>query len=245
MTFTKYSASGNDFVIFHTFINKDYSTLAKELCNRQEGIGADGLIVLIPHEQYNFQWLFYNNDGSDAAMCGNGTRACAHYAVENGLASSELSFLTGAGQIKCSVQGDIVQTQMTPSKVIKEPFEQYGFTWYIIDTGVPHLVSIVDDLNTYDKELASKMRHEHNANVNFAKVIDGEIFVRTYERGVEDETLACGTGMIACFLRAHDLNLVEDETFVYPKSNEQLTLNKTPNHVLFKGKVKKVFQTCI
>ncbi|MEA1914030.1 MAG: diaminopimelate epimerase [Campylobacterota bacterium] len=245
MTYTKYSASGNDFVIFHTFITQDYSKLAQQLCNRQEGIGADGLIVLVPHNEHDFKWLFYNKDGSNADMCGNGTRACAHYAVDNGLALNQLTFLTNAGEISCTVDKDIVQTQMTPAKIIKEEFEQHGYTWHIIDTGVPHLVTIVDDLNTYDKTLASKMRHEHNANVNFAKIVDGEIFVRTYERGVEDETLACGTGLIACFLRAHNLNLVEKETFVYPKSNEQLTVTKTDTTVLFKGKVRKVFQTCI
>jgi diaminopimelate epimerase len=245
MRYTKYSASGNDFVIFHTFINKDYSDLAVKLCNRQEGIGADGLIVLVPHNDYDFKWLFYNSDGSIASMCGNGTRACAHYAVENNLAPNNLSFLTDAGEIKCEVQDDIVQTQMTKPIVLKEPFEQEGLTWYLIDTGVPHLVTIVDDLNIYNKSLAAKMRYQYDANVNFAKIEDKDIYVRTYERGVEDETLACGTGMVASFLRAHQLNLVENKVFVYPKSNEQLTISKIDDQIFFKGRVKKVFDTCL
>jgi len=247
MTYTKYTASGNDFVIFHTFIKKDYSSEAIELCNRTEGIGADGLIVLIPNNEADFEWLFYNSDGSDASMCGNGTRACAHYAYVNNLAPSSMQFLTGAGLIKSNVENDIVETQLTAPLVIKEEFEQDGFTWYLVDTGVPHLVTIVDDLEKYDYDLSSKMRYEYNANVNFAKIENGEegkiLKVRTYERGVEGETLACGTGMAACFLRAHNLNLVEDKTFVYPKSEEELTLSLINGTIYFKGAVKKVFTT--
>ena len=80
MNVAKYSANGNDFVLFHSFIKKDRSKLAKEICDRQNGIGADGLIVLVPHEIHDFEWEFYNSDGSTAEMCGNGSRACAHYA---------------------------------------------------------------------------------------------------------------------------------------------------------------------
>lgn len=173
MTYTKYSASGNDFVIFHSFIEKDYSNDAIKLCNRTEGIGADGLVVLIPSSEADFKWLFYNSDGSYAAMCGNATRAVSHYALNNGLVSSnEMRFLTGAGIIKSSVENDIVETQLTAPKVIKEEFKQDGFTWYLVDTGVPHLVTIVEDLELYNHELSSKMRYEHNANVNFAKKME-------------------------------------------------------------------------
>ncbi len=241
MTYEKYSASGNDFVIFHSLVKKDYSDLAIKLCNRTEGVGADGLIVIVPNETADFEWLFYNNDGSHAAMCGNGTRACAHYAYSNGLAPSKMKFLTGAGIIESSVESNVVETQLTPYKVIKEEFEQYGKTWYLVDTGVPHLVTITEDLNDYDHDLSAKMRYEHNANVNYAKIENGVIKVRTYERGVEGETLACGTGMSACFLRAFKLGLVSDKTFVYPKSNEELTLSLKNDTIYFKGAVKNVF----
>ena len=97
MFVAKYSANGNDFVIFHTFDKRDRTELAKELCNRQNGVGADGLIVLIPHAKYDFEWEFYNSDGSLAAMCGNGSRAAAHYAYINDIAPKKMSFLTGAG----------------------------------------------------------------------------------------------------------------------------------------------------
>ena len=244
MTYTKYSASGNDFVITHSFIEKDYTNDAIKLCNRTEGIGADGFVVIVPSSKADFKWLFYNSDGSDAAMCGNATRAVSHYAFTNNLVTSnEMKFLTGAGLIKSCVEGNIVETQLTAPKVVKEEFIEDGFTWYLVDTGVPHLVTIVDDLELYSHDLCAKMRYKYNTNVNFAKIEDGIIKVRTYERGVEGETLACGTGMAACFLRANDLRLVDDSTFVYPKSGEQLTLSKKDGIIYFKGAVKKVFVT--
>lgn len=249
MTYTKYSASGNDFVIFHSFVERDFTKDAIELCNRTEGIGADGLVALLPCNDADFKWMFYNSDGSDAAMCGNATRAVAHYAYNNNLAPSHMKFLTEAGIIESKVDGDIVETQMTEPKVIKEEFEENGLTWYLIDTGVPHLVTLTDNLDTYDHDLCAKMRYAHNANVNFAKVENGQngkvLKVRTYERGVEGETLACGTGMVACFIRANNLNLVEDRTLVYPKSGEELTISKTNGKLYFKGAVKKVFTATI
>ncbi len=236
MTITRYDASGNTFVIFHTNEKKDYKELAIKLCKEEN---TDGLIVVVPHFVYDFEWLFYNNDGSDASMCGNGTRAVAHYAHANQIAGTYMKFLTGAGEISCQVEQDIIQTTMTTPKVIKEPFEELGFQWWLVDTGVPHLVTIVDDLDSFDIQLCSTMRHKYNANVNFAKVEDSVLKVRTYERGVEDETLACGTGMVACFLRANNLNLIPSSVDVYPKSGEKLTISKDTDNIYFKGNVKK------
>jgi len=238
MIITKYNASGNTFVIFHTNKREDYSKLAIKLCKEEN---VDGLIVVVPHLVYDFEWLFYNNDGSTASMCGNGTRAVAHYAFDNKIAGSYMKFLTGAGEINCNVDGDIVETTMPTPQVIKESFEQLGFTWHLVDTGVPHLVTIVDDLKKFDLEICSHMRYEYNANVNFAKVEDDILRVRTYERGVEGETQACGTGMTASFLRALSLNLIQNETKVYPTSNEELTLKKDEFGLYFKGKVIKEY----
>ena len=197
MQIAKYNASGNDFVIFHTFIKKDRSTLAQQLCDRQKGVGADGLIVLLPHETYDFEWQFYNNDGSVASMCGNGTRACAHYAFAQGLAPHTMQFLTGAGVITSSVDGTTVETELTTPKVLSESFEENALTWHFCDTGVPHLVTFVEDIACFDKTIARQMRYKYNANVNYTMLKDGVLHVRTYERGVEDETLACGTGACA------------------------------------------------
>ena len=245
MHISKYNASGNDFVIFHTFKKADRSELAKKLCHRQNGIGADGLIVLVPHESLEYEWEFYNSDGSLADMCGNGSRAAAHYAVTNGLAENKHSFLSGAGEIKCEVDGDLVEVELTKPKELKEKFIDEEREWYFFDTGVPHLVTFVEDLNEYSKELASTMRYRYNANVNFCKV-DGEVLrVRTYERGVEDETLACGTGMAACFYSAYLKGDAKETTKVYPTSGEELILSFKDGSIFFKGRVEKVFESCI
>lgn len=234
MTITKYDASGNTFVIFHTNERKDYSKLAIELCKSEE---TDGLIVVVPHLVYDFEWLFYNNDGSEASMCGNGTRAVAHYAYTNQLSGTYVKFLTGAGEITCSINDNIVETTMTKPKIINASFDELGYTWWHGDTGVPHLVTIVNDLDKFDLELCATMRYKYNANVNFASIENGTLKVRTYERGCEAETLACGTGMTACFLMANNLNLVTDQVSVIPKSGEVLTLRKDADNLYFKGKV--------
>ena len=242
MIVTKYSASGNDFVIFHTFKKADRSELAKKLCHRQDGVGADGLIVLVPHESLDFEWEFYNADGSYAAMCGNGSRAAAHYAYTNNLAANKMKFLTGAGVISCEVNGDMVETELTKPELVKDYFVEEGYEWILIDTGVPHLVAIVEDITKFDKEIARKMRYKYNANVNFAKFEDGVLKVRTYERGVEDETLACGTGMCASFLSAKNKNFIDNFSKIYPTSGEELEVRFENNTLYFKGKVKETFK---
>ena len=243
MQFSKYSASGNDFIIFHTFLEKDRSELAKKLCHRQFGIGADGLVVLLPStsKEYDFKWQFYNSDGSKASMCGNASRATAHYAFINGLCKEKTKFLTGAGIIEAKVENDIVESALTSTKIIKEEFEDNGFVWSHYDTGVPHLVTFVNDLDIYDKKIARAMREKYNANVNYAKLDSGKMYIRTYERGVEDETLACGTGMAAAFFSALRKNLIKNSIEVYPKSKERLILTYKNNKIYFKGKVVKVF----
>ena len=247
MLVTKYNASGNDFVIFHTFVKKARNDLAKKLCQRQSGVGADGLIVLVPHAEYDFEWEFYNSDGSDAQMCGNGSRAAAHYAVQNGLCGNKMRFMTLAGMIEARVEADEAEVKLTEPKVLDSMLVGGGHKWRLIDTGVPHLVTFVDDLKAYNKEIAREMRQAHNANVNFCK-IDKEnktLHVRTYERGVEDETLACGTGMAACFYAAYQDGAVEEQSKVYPTSKEELTLSLKEGFIYFKGKVQKVFETSI
>ena len=243
MQIAKYNASGNDFVIFHTFKEEDRSALARTLCDRQKGVGADGLIVLIPHATYDFAWQFYNSDGSMASMCGNGTRACAHYAFTNGLAPSSMRFLTGAGVIHSTVADTIVETELTSPITLSEPFEEHGHTWFFYDTGVPHLVCFVDDISTFNKNTAREMRNTYNANVNYVALREKVLHVRTYERGVEDETLACGTGMAASFYAAYCQKMVEKSVTVYPTSKEELFLRIENERLFFKGKVEQVFET--
>ena len=236
MMLSKYSANGNDFVIFYALEKKDRSSLAKELCDRQNGVGADGLIVLVPHDTLDFEWEFYNADGSYAAMCGNGSRAAAHYAYTHNLADKKMKFLTLAGVIEAEVDGELVESMLTPHKIIGE----YG-EWKLFDTGVPHLVKI-DSVENFNVSECRDLRYKYNANVNVAEVRDGKLYVRTYERGVEDETLACGTGMCASFLKAREEGLVGESVKVYPKSKEELEISLKNGRLYFKGRVKETFK---
>jgi len=246
MNIAKYSANGNDFVLFHSFIKKDRSALARRLCHRQEGVGADGLIVLVPHQEQDFEWEFYNADGSHADMCGNGSRACAHYAFAQGLAQDKMSFLTGAGVIKAEVDGFMVQSDLTPPEVLEKSIEYNGKNYWLINTGVPHLVTFDADIENFDILEARTLRHQYNANVNSAQVLDdGSIRVRTYERGVEDETLACGTGMAACFYKAFLQDKCADSIEVHPQSGDTLYLATKNSNITFKGEVKAVFNTYV
>lgn len=244
MQISKYSANGNDFVIFHAFLKKERSLLAKKLCHRHEGIGADGLIVILPHPEYDFEWQFYNADGSEAKMCGNGSRAAAHYAFVNDLAPHKMRFLTLAGVIHAEVEENMVESELTPPEIVARDIEHDGKTWWKIDTGVPHMVTFVDDIDNFDLDSARELRFKQNANVNIAKILDnGNMQVRTYERGVENETLACGTGMAASFYRALMEKRINDKIEIYPKSGDTLHLGMNEKTILFKGEVKKSFDT--
>jgi len=242
MTVTKYSANGNDFVMFIAQEKADRSALAKKLCHRQNGVGADGLVVLLPHNDYDFEWEFYNSDGSQADMCGNASRAVAHYAHEKGISKDNKSeFLTGAGVIRATINGLYVVSDMVEPNIIAKDIAAYGENWWLIDSGVPHLVSVRDDIETFDLEQARALRQKYNANVNICKVENDTMHVRTYERGVEDETLACGTGMVACFIRNHKEGKVPDQIRVYPKSKDELYVSYEDGVYRFGGKVTKTF----
>ncbi len=248
MNIAKYSANGNDFVIFHTDKREDYSQLARTLCHRQDGVGADGLIVIVPHQQYDFEWLFYNSDGSHADMCGNGSRACAHYAYTRKLAPAKMSFLTGAGVINAVVEdgdihGGMVLSELTPPQILNKKITYKGESWWLLNTGVPHLVNIKPDVEIFDKVEARELRNTYNANVNICAIEGENLRVRTYERGVEDETLACGTGMAACFYRVLQEGKVGNNIEVYPTSGETLYLGVNERTITFKGWVKNTFNT--
>ncbi len=242
MTVTKYSASGNDFVMFVAQKKADRSELARKLCHRQNGVGADGLVVVLPHPEYDFEWEFYNADGSVADMCGNASRAVAHFALEKGIAKdNKAEFLTGAGVIRATINGLYVVSDMVPPKIISDDIEEYGEKWWLINSGVPHLVAVRDNIDDFNIEEARVLRHKYNANVNICMVKDNVLYVRTYERGVEDETLACGTGMVACFIRNHKEGRVPDQVKVHPTSGEELYVSYEEGVYRFGGKVTKTF----
>jgi len=242
MTVTKYSANGNDFIIFHAQEREDRGELAKKLCHRQNGVGADGLVVLLPHQEYDFEWEFYNSDGSVANMCGNASRAVAHYAHEKGISKDNKSiFLTGAGVITATINGLYIVSDMTEPIIEQKEIEEFGYNWWLIDSGVPHLVSFRDNIDDFNIKEMRELRYRYDANVNIYSVKDNKLFVRTYERGVEDETLACGTGMVACYIKSHKEELVGDMTPVFPKSGDELYVSYENEIYRFGGQVTKTF----
>ncbi len=242
MTVTKYSANGNDFVIFHAQKREDRSALAKKLCHRQNGVGADGMVVLIPHKEYDFEWEFYNADGSEATMCGNASRAVVHYAIEKGISKDDKAiFLTGAGLIRASINGLYIVSDMVKPLIVDQQIEADGEQWWLIDSGVPHLLTFRESIDTFDIEQMRRLREQYNANVDIATLKDGDMWVRTYERGVEDETLACGTGMVACYIRAHKEGLVSDMVRAFPKSGDELYVSYENEVYRFGGQVTKTF----
>lgn len=176
-------------------------------------------------------------------MCGNGTRAAGLYAYLNGLSDSSLKLLSGAGVIELDVDGDQVGSSLGEEKVLERGIEHEGITWWLIDTGVPHLVGEVSDLSLFDDSLSTLLRKKYNANVNWYVCQNGELQVRTFERGVEGETLACGTGMAAVFARTFQESKVTSPCTVVPKSGEKLRFEKRGSSLFFKGSVNKICDT--
>ena len=242
MEVTKYSANGNDFVMFIAQKKKDRSALAEKLCHRHNGVGADGLVVLLPHKKYDFEWEFYNSDGSEADMCGNASRAVAHFAHEKGISKdNKAEFLTGAGIIRATINGLYVVSDMVEPEIIADDIEEYGEKWWLINSGVPHLVVERENVDDFNIEEARALRHKYNCNVNICSMKDNTLYVRTYERGVEDETLACGTGLVACFIRYHKEGKVSGQVKVHPKSGDELYVSYEEGVYRFGGKVTKTF----
>jgi diaminopimelate epimerase len=216
LKFTKMNGTGNDFIIVD---NRDLripkgemAGLAKRLCHRQFSVGADGMIFIENSEVADFRWQFYNGDGSQAEMCGNGARCAARYAFVRGIAPALMQFETIAGLIEARMIGNNVKIRLTPPSdiILSRSIEIDGKEREIhsINTGVPHTVHFVENNSeTPVKKWGSLIRHHRlfepaGTNVNFVQMPDRELHVRTYERGVEDETLACGTGAVASALIA-------------------------------------------
>src|SRR5436305_1723437 len=214
LRFTKMNGAGNDFVLIDNrgggvHLNRSQIVL---LCDRHRGIGADGVLLLEKASNHvDFRMRYFNADGGEAEMCGNGARCFARFANKVAGAEAKISFETPAGVISAKLAGDLVTLQMTePTDLklnIKLAVADENKTVHFINSGVPHVVIPVSRVNDIDVHgEGSCIRHHKmfspkGANVNFIeKRGPKEIAVRTYERGVEDETLACGTGVVASAL---------------------------------------------
>ena len=243
LPFHKMNGAGNDFVVIDNRaldINLSREQIA-QLCDRQRGIGADGLLAVEPAEAgANFKFRYYNADGGEAEMCGNGARCFGKFtAMLTGEDTKHVTFETIAGTLSADIIGDDVRIAMS------DPFDLELNTDILIDglnapvhsinTGVPHAVVFTDKLEACDviQYGAAIRNHEHfspnGTNANFAKVInDQHIAIRTYERGVEGETLACGTGMVACAILHHLLNGAPSPVNVDVEGGETLEIGFNP-----------------
>ncbi len=210
--FTKYHGTGNDFVIIddreESFDVND-STLINKMCSRRFGIGADGLILLRNIEGYDFEMVYFNSDGNQSSMCGNGGRCIVHFAHSLGIFENECSFLAIDGPHEALVleAGNKIKLKMGDVDHISQDGEAL-----VLDTGSPHYVVRVDEvLNVNVKEEGASIRYsdkyaKDGINVNFLECRANDIHVATYERGVEDETYSCGTGVTAAAIAIHEID---------------------------------------
>jgi diaminopimelate epimerase len=237
LSFYKYQGTGNDFVMVddrnHQVDEKNLD-LVKRLCRRKFGIGADGLILIRNHKDYDFEMIYFNADGSQS-MCGNGARCAVAFSKFLGIINEKTHFLAIDGPHEAVINGDVVELLMGNVTGIQESLGDY-----FVNTGSPHHVRFVENIENYPVfEEGKSVRHDScyspgGSNVNFVEQIgDDEVFVRTYERGVEDETLSCGTGVTAVALVFGSQN------------NRQMVKIKTPGgelSVRFQGDSKGGFQ---
>ncbi len=202
--FYKYQGTGNDFIVIN---DQDGSIkLSKEkiaqITDRKFGVGSDGVILIRPHEEYDFEMIFYNPDASQS-FCGNGSRCAVLFAFHMGIAGRQVEFLSTDGPHSAKINNDsVVELKMADGVKVDKLAEDAFFA----NTGSPHYVKYLEDIQQIDfissaKEVRNSPNYiENGVNVNFIEKADNGIRIRTYERGVEDETLSCGTGVTACAL---------------------------------------------
>jgi diaminopimelate epimerase len=206
ISFYKYQGAGNDFILVDNrdlSIDHHHPNLIAAVCDRRFGIGGDGMMFLQPREGYDFEMIYYNADGQPSSMCGNGGRCIVAFAYHLGVIKNETYFLAvdGPHHAKISESGDWVSLHMIDVEHIDKDGDAY-----VLNTGSPHYVKMVNGLagkDVYHDGHAIRNNHtyrENGINVNFVEPMVDGFFVRTYERGVEDETFACGTGVTAVAL---------------------------------------------
>jgi len=257
--FLKMSGSGNDFIVIDNrkSVVKKPAEFARRYCDRKFGAGADGLLLVEKSKNYDFKMVYFNSDGSRAAFCGNGSRCIALFAHINGIAGRKMSFESDAGIILAEIgRGNTVKVKMPDPKDIKLDFDitvdgkKYNASF--ADTGVPHTVIFVNNIEKTDvatlgrKIRWHKMFKPAGTNVNFVKLLGkNRISVRTYERGVEGETLACGTGTVASAVVSILKKYVVSPLSSTTRGGETLRVYYDGKTAFFEGKVIDVFEGII
>jgi diaminopimelate epimerase len=266
ITFTKMSGAGNDFVVVDNREGAitDATGLARKICDRRWGVGADGLLLLERSENADYRMMYYNADGSYGGMCGNGGRCISRYALDRGIASDTQKF-EALGHIYHAVVdlNQVILSMLDPKNLkmnIVLPIGASKVKMHFVDTGSPHVVIPVAQFKKRFEaldaipvtEIGRKIRHHkyfqpNGTNVNFIeKRVEGTLRIRTYERGVEAETLACGTGSIAAAIVGSRLWKLRSPIQVVPASGIPLTVgfdvrDKLYSRVTLKGEVKTTF----
>ncbi len=240
LNFYKYQGTGNDFVMIDNrslHFDKNNTKHIAFLCDRRFGIGADGLILLENHPDYDFKMVYYNADGNESSMCGNGGRCLSAFAKQLGVVNDKATFIAIDGLHHAVIeQGDVSLQMQDVLKVNQQ--QDYVF----LDTGSPHHIEMVNDLKHFDvKTNGSAIRYGNlygkaGSNVNFVEKISEDTFaVRTYERGVEDETLSCGTGVTAVALAMHYIGETEKKLVTLKTKGGDLKVSFTVENGAYKN----------
>lgn len=263
--FVKMSGSGNDFIMIDNragLLDPDrLGDWIRAVCRRGVAVGADGVILVQndPLGEVDFAWRFFNNDGGEAEMCGNGGRCVVRWAHDLGLASAQTAFRTQVGVIRGWVLGGReVRVQLTEPRdyraTVSLALPTGAITAAHLDTGVPHAVLEVADAQAVDVATLGRAIRMHDAfaprgvNVNFVQITGGhDVVIRTYERGVEDETLACGTGCAAAAVTLARAGRVQNPVRLATRSGEELTVDfhaagETVRDLTLQGPVRYVAQ---
>ncbi|RFS14481.1 diaminopimelate epimerase [Emticicia sp. C21] len=245
--FYKYQGTGNDFVMID---NRDgqfpvSQTYIEHLCHRRFGIGADGLILLQNDPDYDFRMVYFNADGREGSMCGNGGRCTVRFAEDLGIFNGSTTFIAVDGEHEASASTEVISLKMGEVHSLEQNTD-YDF----MNTGSPHYVQYVSDIKNFDVfNEGKKVRYSDEwvkrggTNVNFVEVLDNEtIYVRTYERGVEDETYSCGTGVTASALSAYLKHGLQSPVKIITNGgNLQVSFDKDFQNVYLIGPAVKVF----
>lgn len=224
LSFDKYQGAGNDFIVLDG--RRHLPVLSSEqiaaLCHRRTGIGADGLMILLSHPAYDFEMKYFNADGREGSLCGNGGRCLTRFASDLGMNQKEFRFLATDGAHEARLADDgWVHLRMLPVTSI-----EFRGTDAVLNTGSPHYIRLVDDVEQYPVVEEGKSIRYNNEfssagiNVNFVQRIPEGLKVRTYERGVEDETLSCGTGVTAAALACASATREQQHTAIFTRGGE-------------------------
>jgi len=261
--FTKMSGAGNDFIMidnrFYNFSVFELSTLAQQVCSRRIGIGADGILALASSESADYRMIYINADGSEGTMCGNGARCLARFAYDRGISKRSVlmqtasknceAFIPECGQVRIYL--DLPQQYTHPFELEADMLDQFSSIHYVWP-GTEHLVCFTKNIHNFPVEYWGPILRKdrklgpEGANVNFVEVDksrqEDRLIVRTYEKGVEDETLACGTGAIASVYSARKSEIITEDLCHVQMQGGMLTVGLEKQRVFLEGPVSYVYR---